>query len=205
MMVHSDVSDNGIDHRVDRHHRHQVADANVARRTERFAWASATSKTRQRESFSWGCFAQKISIHRASTLEFNRSSRIEGKSSLQSFEHRFADVSPTGRALRFKPACRVHRITPDVVNELADANDAGNDAPGLQSDAQTEAAELAIQLADVFVHRQGHSGHSGEMIRILLDQATGDHVAVANGLDLFQLVVVGEFIKPGENTVQRLN
>src|SRR5439155_22516232 len=31
------------------------------------------------------------------------------------------------------------------------------------------------------------------------------HVAVADGLDLFQIVVVGEFIKSGENTVQRLN
>src|SRR5947207_11072313 len=129
------------------------ADANVARRTERFALASATSKTRQPESFSWGWCAQKISVHRASTLEFNRSSRIESKASLQSLEHRFADVSPTGRALRLKPACRVHRITPNVVNEFADANYAGNDAAGLQSDAQTEAAELAVQLADVFVHR----------------------------------------------------
>src|SRR5207244_6593006 len=89
---------------------------------------------------SWGWCTQEISIHRASTLEFNRSSRIEGKASLQSLEHRFADVSPTGSALRFKPACRVHRIAPDVVNEFADANDAGNDAAGLQSDAQAEAA-----------------------------------------------------------------
>src|SRR5437660_9614810 len=135
----------------------------------RFALASSTSKHRQSESFSWGWCAQKISVHRASTLEFNRSSRLESKAPLQSLEHHFADVSTTGRAMRFKPACGVHRVTPDVVNEFADADDASNDAPDLQPDSQTEAAELAVQLADVFVHRQRHRGHSGEMIRILLD------------------------------------
>src|ERR1044072_5133318 len=130
---------------------------------------------------------REIGVHRATTFEFNPSSRLESKPSLQSLEHRFADVSTTGRAMRFKPACGVYRVTPDVVNEFADADDARNDAADLQPDAQTEAAELAVRLADVFVHRQRHRGHSGEMIGILLDQAAGNHVAVADGLDLFQL------------------
>src|ERR1700704_4389220 len=116
----------------------------------RFALGSSTSKTRQSESFFMGLVRP----------ENKCSSGLESKASLQSLEHHFADVSTTGRAMRFKPACGVHRVTPDVVNEFADANDAGNDAADLQSDAQTEAAELAVQLADVFVHRQGHHGHS---------------------------------------------
>src|SRR5205807_307523 len=123
--------------------------------------------------FSRSWCVQKISVHRASTLEVNRSSRLESKASLQSLEYRFADVSTTGRAMRFKPACGVHRVTPDVVNEFADADYARNDAADLQPDAQTEAAELAVRLADVFVHRQRHRGHSGEMIRIPLDSAAG--------------------------------
>ena len=49
-------------------------------------WHRRRAKTRQPESFSWGWCAQKISVHRASTLEFNRSSRIESKASLQSLE-----------------------------------------------------------------------------------------------------------------------
>src|ERR1051325_3747800 len=132
----------------------------------RFALASSTSKTRHSESF----FTELVRV------ENKCSSRLESKASLQSLEHRFADVSTTGRAMRFKPACGVHRVTPDVVNEFADADKARNDAADLQPDAQTEAAELAVRLADVFVHRQRHRGHSGEMIRILLDQAAGNHV-----------------------------
>jgi hypothetical protein len=42
------------DHRVDRHHRHQVADANVFRRTEKFALASATSKNAAARKFFMG-------------------------------------------------------------------------------------------------------------------------------------------------------
>src|SRR5881275_2938 len=125
----------------------------------RFVLASSTSKTRQSESFFMGLVRP----------ENNRSSGLQSKASLQSLEHYFTDVSTTGRAMRFKPACGVHRVTPDVVNEFADADDAGNDAADVQTDAQTEVAELAVQLADVFVHRERHRGHSGEMIRIPLD------------------------------------
>src|SRR5207302_10091796 len=98
-----------------------------------------------------------------------RPSRLHSKTSSQSLAHDFTNVTTTRRAMRFKPACSVHRVTPDVVNEFADADDAGNDAADVQTDAQTEVAELAVQLADVFVHRERHRGHSGEMIRILLD------------------------------------
>src|SRR5882757_313293 len=132
-------------------------------------WHLPRAKLGSQKVFSRSWCVQKIGVHRASTLEFNRSSRLESKASLQSFEHRFADVSTTGRGMRFKPAGGVHRVTPDVVNEFADADDAGNDAADLQPDAQTEVAELAVQLAYVFMHPQGHRGHSGEMIRILLD------------------------------------
>src|SRR5437588_9848577 len=135
----------------------------------RFAWHRPRAKLGSQKVFSRSSCVQKISVHRASTLEVNRPSRLESKTSLQSLEHGFADVSTTGRAMRFKPACGVHRVTPDVVNEFADADDARNDAADLQPDAQTEVAEIAVQLADVFVHRQRHRGHSGEMIRILLD------------------------------------
>src|SRR4030095_6465689 len=143
------------------------------KRTSTFFDCLPPAKLGNQKVLSRGWCSQKISVHGASTLEFNRSSRLESKASLQSLEHHFADVSTTGRAMRFKPACGVHRVTPDVVNEFSDADKARNDAADLHPDAQTEAAELAVQLSDVFVHRQRHRSHGGEMIRILLECTTG--------------------------------
>ena len=62
-----------------------------------------------------------------------------------------------------------------------------------------------FNVADVLVHRQRHRRHRGEMVRIRLDQSAGDHVGVADGLDLLQPVLAGELVEAGEDAIQQLD
>src|SRR5262245_3345812 len=85
---------------------------------------------------------EKISGHWPAAFQLDGSAWFKDEPVLQSLKDGVADLNTARDSMRFEPAGGVHGVAPGVINKLADANDAGDDAPHVQPDAQTQAAEF---------------------------------------------------------------
>ena len=110
----------------------------------------------------------------------------------------------SGRALRLHPARGVHGVAPQVVEEPLAADDAGDDRAGVDADAELEAEVAdgaAGRVAVDHVERQERQrpGVVGPRVR----DARGDHVGVADRLDLLEAVALGERVEVAEQSVEQ--
>src|SRR5207302_2306397 len=97
------------------------------------------------------------------------------------------DLDPVRRALRLHPARDVDRVTPEVVQEPLPADDAGDDRARVDPDAQLEPEVAdAIARSGGLDHVEGEEGKDPGVVGSRVGDARGDHVAVADGLDLLE-------------------
>ena len=98
---------------------------------------------------------------------------------------------------------RVHRVTPDVVDEFVGADHARKQFPAVQADAQLHGlVELDSHPRAQLAHFECHFGHRGGVVGPRLRQPASDHVAVADRLDLFQPEPRRQRIEFGEESAQ---
>ena len=73
---------------------------------------------------------------------------------------RLGDVDPAGQAVRLEPAREVHRVAPDVVDELVDPDHAGDHRPGVDADPDLERdLEGPVDPLERGEHGEGELGH----------------------------------------------
>ena len=77
---------------------------------------------------------QEVRLHRALALQIDLSASLEVESIAQFLRHAFGDMNPAGQGRCLQPACQVDRISPDVVNELVAADDAGDGPSSMDAD-----------------------------------------------------------------------
>jgi hypothetical protein len=100
-------------------------------------------------------------------------------------------------------AGEVDRVAPEVVNEFLPAQHAGDDRSGTDTDADFQMRSIDREVAAQQVaHGNRHVGDRRCVVIDLLIEAAGDHVGVADGLDLFEAVVFRQFIEGGKDPVQ---
>ena len=116
---------------------------------------------------------------------------------------RFVHLDHTRDSFAGDAAGDVDGVAPQVVDELLLADDAGDDRAGADADAYFEVhlVDLEVALQQV-AHFEREIDERGRIIAAFVVQTAGDHVGVADGLDLFQAVSLSEFVERRENPVQ---
>ena len=99
----------------------------------------------------------------------------------------FVDLDATWLAFPGDSARYIYRVSPDVVDEFLGSDDASYDRSRCNPDSQLQGVSRQCKFTcRNFVHRERQLGHRHAMLRRSREQASGDHVSVANRLDLFQ-------------------
>lgn len=98
---------------------------------------------------------------------------------------------------------RVDGVTPEVVAELAPADDSRDDRTAVDPDAYRQ-RQPALGRAPGHggLHLQGHLGHRFGMVHPGNRQPPGHHVRVTDRLDLLEAVAFGELVEGREHAVQ---
>jgi hypothetical protein len=92
---------------------------------------------------------------------------------------------------------------PQVVDELAPADDAGDHWAGVDADADLQRpAVRAGAPGHLVADLQRHLGHRPGVVGPRLGKPAGRHVGVADRLDLLQPLVLGDPVERGEQVVQ---
>ena len=106
--------------------------------------------------------------------------------------------------MRLHAARHVHRVAPQVVEEAAAADHAGHDRARADADAQPEIAAIALGEAGLRALAQLER-ETGECLRVIGARARNarrDHVAVADRLDLLDLVAIDDLVEAREETIE---
>src|SRR5438552_7149290 len=77
---------------------------------------------------------EKICLHRALTFDFQRAARLEFEIVAKHAIRFSRDVDTAGSAEAFHAARGIHRVAPDIINELVRANHAGHDRTNMNPD-----------------------------------------------------------------------
>ena len=105
--------------------------------------------------------------------------------------------------MRLHPARDVHGISPEVVQEALATDDAGDHRAGIDTDAQLK-AEVSDGLAGPHgvEHVERQQCECAGVISAGCRNSGGDHVAIADGLDLLEAVPLGEGVEVAEQVVE---
>ena len=99
----------------------------------------------------------------------------------------FVDLDATWLAFPGDSARYIYRVSPDVIDEFLGSDDASYDRTRCNPDSELQGMSRQCELTcRNLVHRERQLGHRHAMRRRSRGQASGDHVSVANRLDLFQ-------------------
>ena len=102
--------------------------------------------------------------------------------------------------------CRVHGVAPDVVDKFVGTEHAGDQRPGVETDAQLEWLPGGPASGVYGIeHRQRHLGHRHGVVGSLLGQPAGHQIAVTTGLNLLEPVPGGESVEPGKKVPKQLH
>ena len=106
--------------------------------------------------------------------------------------------------MRFHAARHIHRLAPQVVDELLAADHARHYRPRIDSDAEGEppAAERLLLHRVAHVERQPDQ-HLG-VVAAPARHARRHHVAVADRLDLLEVVLLDQRVEALEDVVQEV-
>src|SRR3984957_7033185 len=115
------------------------------------------------------------------------------------------DLDDAAGAVGFHAACHIDRLTPQVVDEFAAADDARDHRAGVDADAEGEPSATEGPLADLFLHIQCEVDQRFSVIHPLAWHACSDHVTVADRLDLLQLVLVDKIVEALEYFVEQID
>src|SRR3954447_14319143 len=136
----------------------------------------------------------------------DKPARFEIESFMQVIVNAAGYLNAAWDAGRFHTTGEIHRVTPEIVDKLAGADDTSHHRPRVYSDTQLEIeSQLFRVLACNVHHLQRHARHSRGMVWAWARQTANRHVAVANGFDLFDSQFLGQLIKPAEQAIEHLH
>ena len=144
--------------------------------------------------------------HRALAFQFQRAARLEHEAVAKPLPECLGHVHAPDHAAAFHAACSVDRVTPEVVRELLLGNHAADGGAGVDADAQIQ--RHARVASDAFAggeHVQCHAGDPVGVIRCFLGNAGCGHVGIADGLDLFDAITLGDLVERLEQRFQHLD
>src|SRR5579864_9038833 len=81
---------------------------------------------------------EKKCLHPTLALDLSRAAPLETERVAKDLLGRSGDVDAARRAISLHSLCRIHGITPDVIDELVRANNACNEGAGVDADAQPD-------------------------------------------------------------------
>ena len=111
-----------------------------------------------------------------------------------------------GHSVGLHAAGHVHGVAPQVVAELAGPDHPGHHRAGVHADANCQRPTARIDAAGHLVANcQRHLGHCLGVVGARVGQASGDHVGVADGLDLLQTLLLGEPVEDREQLIEGLH
>src|SRR5688572_17615794 len=130
-------------------------------------------------------------------LHVHEPDRLGDEVVAQELPGRARDLNLVRRPVRFHPARHVHRVAPQVVEETATPDHASHDRPGADADAQSHVVGGAVAEAGfrALAHLEREPCERLRVVRPLPGDPRRDHVAVADGLDLLDLVAVDELVE----------
>ena len=139
----------------------------------------------------------------ALALDLDQPARLELVPAAQPFFDRAGDLDLPGDPQRFHARGQVDRVAPDVVDELLGPDHPGDHRPAVDSDPELHAEprrrldrlEARGQVEREVRHPLGVVGRG-------IEQATDDHVRVADGLDLLKFVLLHQVVEDGEHLVE---
>src|ERR1700733_5827748 len=105
------------------------------------------------------------------------------------------DLDRPALPMRFHAARQVHRLAPEIVDELFAADHAGDHRPGIDADAERKRLAAECPARHRFPHVESELHQSGRVIGPLARRPRRDHVAVTDRLDLFEAVLFDEIIE----------
>ena len=115
------------------------------------------------------------------------------------------DLDRPALPLGFHAAREVHRRAPEIVDELLAADHAGDHRPGINADAERKPLPAEGPARNGVAHVESKLDQSQRVVSPLARHASGDHVAVADRLDLFETVLLDEIVESGEDLVEQVD
>src|SRR6476660_1979669 len=142
-------------------------------------------------------------LHVALALDRDGSARLADELVLDQLLRGSGDLDAVGRPLRLHAARGIDRVTPQVIQEALAADDAGNDGTRVDADPklQTEIPDVRARSCGID-HVEGKRCKGLGVIWSRRRHARGDHVAVADGLELLYAISVRERVKVAEQPIE---
>ncbi len=135
---------------------------------------------------------EKKRLHPTLALDLARAPRLEAERVAKELLSRGGDVYAARQAIRLHSLCRIHGIAPDVIDEFMGADHARDEGAGMDADAQPYRLVVHDRCAaGGVVHCQCHLRHRHRMIGPRVRQPTRHHIAITDGLDLFEAELLG--------------
>src|SRR6201996_7137148 len=138
-------------------------------------------------------------------FDLNRSAGLAIKVFTDKVKGIARDLDDAAGAVRLHAACHIDRLTPQVVDEFSTADDARDHRAGVDANAEGEPSAAEGPLADLGLHIQCEVDQRFSVIHPLAWHAGGDHVTVANRLDLLKLVLVDKIVEALEYVVEQID
>ena len=105
----------------------------------------------------------------------------------------------------FHAAREVHGRSPEIVDELLAADDAGDHGPRIDADAERKRLAAECPARHGVAHVERELNESGRVVDPFTRHPGGDHVAVADRLDLFETVLFDEIVEDGEDFIEEID
>ena len=106
-------------------------------------------------------------------------------------------------------AGRVHRVAPQVVNKLADANHTAHHGPRMDPDPDRKGVLGGVGGGlvghDRPLHGQRHFRHRRHTVRVRIRNPPHHHVGIPDRLDFFEAIGIGQRVKGGKNVIELLH
>src|SRR6185437_16275716 len=112
------------------------------------------------------------------------------------------DLNASRTSMRFHATREIDRLSPEVVGEFFAANDASHHRTGVYADAEGELATAEQRARDGGLHVEGQVDKCGRVVWPAARHAGSDHVAVANSLDLLQVVFLDQPVEAKKHLVE---
>src|SRR5581483_7991813 len=141
--------------------------------------------------------------HRALALDLGGAPRLAVEAVGDALVGALGDLHGAGRAVRLHAAGDVDGVAPQVVQEPLLPDDPGDHRAGVDPDPEAQAASPEHARLDQLLEAQPELRDGDRMVRPRIRHAGGDHVAIADRLDLLEAELVDERVERGEDLVQQ--
>src|ERR1700757_4855397 len=138
------------------------------------------------------------------TLDLDRPAGLAIEFTTDPVERIAGDVNDAALAVRLHPAGHIDRLAPEVVDEFAAADDARDHRAGVDADAEGEPSPAERAPSDLGLHVEREVDQSLGVIGARAWHAGGHHVAVADRLDLLQVVLVDKRVEALEHVIEEI-